>query len=60
LNQYALVFSLFLLAVIIEWIGHAFIKRYDDIRISHTFSFLVWGGLMVTFIILWSGKVAGG
>ena len=53
MNQYAMVFSLILLTVIVEWMGRSFIKRYDDKRISHTFSILVWGVLTVTFVVLW-------
>ncbi|WP_171050899.1 hypothetical protein [Bacillus sp. BHET2] len=51
MNQFALLLTLFLLAVTAEWIGKVFIKRHDKGN-TQIFSFIVWGGHMATFIVL--------
>lgn|GEM_PF-5765616 len=50
MNNFALMCILLLLGVIVEFIGTKFIKYTSKRR---TFSFIVWGVLMITFIVLW-------
>ena len=52
MNHLALVCSLLLLAVAIEWVGTAIMKRFTKQK-TLLFSFSVWVSLLIIFSVIW-------